>query len=98
MLVFCKHPELNAEQYGDRGRELYAVQDATIACTFAMLAATALGLACVWVGAFDNEQVRKIIGAPIEQTPVCMLPLGYAGKPAETRARRSLDSLIHRVK
>ncbi|MEW6094592.1 MAG: nitroreductase family protein [Chloroflexota bacterium] len=97
VLVFCTHPELNAERYGDRGRDLYALQDATIACTFAMLAVIAVGLACVWVGAFDDEQVWRIIGAPAGQTPVSMLPIGYPDKPAEPRTRRSLDSLIHRV-
>ena len=39
VLVFCAHPE-RAASYGERGRRLYALQDATIACTFAMLAAS----------------------------------------------------------
>jgi hypothetical protein len=32
---------------------LYATQDATIACAFAILAATALGLGTVWVRAYN---------------------------------------------
>ena len=56
VLVFCAHPALSQVRYGVRGETLYTIQDATIACTCAMLAATALGLSSVWVGAFDEEQ------------------------------------------
>ncbi|MCX7887196.1 MAG: nitroreductase family protein, partial [Verrucomicrobiae bacterium] len=42
-LVFLSNPQRNRERYGQRGAELYAVQDATIACAYAQLAATALG-------------------------------------------------------
>jgi nitroreductase len=74
---------------------LYSVQDATIACTFAMLAASALGLASVWVGAFDEDQVSRVISAPEEQRPVAMLPIGYAAGPPRQRARRKLEELVH---
>jgi nitroreductase len=59
VLVFCAYPARSECKYGNRGRRLYAIQDATIACTFAMLAATDLGLACVWVGAFNESAVHQ---------------------------------------
>jgi len=96
-LVFCAHPARAARRYGERGRRLYAVQDATIACTYAMLASTALGLATVWIGAFDDGMVRAAIGGPEGQIPVAILPIGYeAEKPARTE-RRSLEDLVHSV-
>ncbi|MCX6634499.1 MAG: nitroreductase family protein, partial [Acidobacteria bacterium] len=49
-LVFCANPARSERRYRERGARLYSVQDATIACTYAMLAATALGLATVWIG------------------------------------------------
>lgn len=98
VLVFCAHPARSEEKYGERGVTLYAVQDATIACAYATLAATALGLCCVWVGAFDPEPVRKIIGALDGQIPVAMLPLGYPGKETQVRPRRALKDLVHEVK
>ena len=42
VLVFCANPARSAAKYRERGARLYALQDATIACAFAMLAATAL--------------------------------------------------------
>jgi nitroreductase len=98
VLVFCAHAARSAERYQKRGIELYCVQDATIACTFAMLAATALGLSTVWVGAFDETAVREIIGAPQGHHPVAMLPIGYAAETPRNRPRRKLVDLVHHVK
>lgn len=97
LLVFCAHPARAAARYRQRGVRLYAVQDATIACTFAMLAAGALGLSTVWVGAFQDEAVRKAIGAPEEHLPVAMLPIGYAAETPELTPRRPLEELVHEV-
>jgi len=90
--VFCTDPERSAEKYGDRGRELYSVQDATIAGTFAMLAAVDLGLSTVWVGDFDEESVRKVVGAP--GRPVVMFSLGYAAEEPKPAGRRAIEEIF----
>lgn len=97
VLVFCTHAELNADRYGKRGADLYCIQDATIACTYAMLAATELGLATVWVGAFNEEAVRKFVHAKPGMRPVAMLPIGYAAEAPTIRSRRNLGDLVHTV-
>ncbi|MGD8208196.1 MAG: nitroreductase family protein, partial [Thiohalocapsa sp.] len=43
-LVFCSDPQRSAETYGARGRELYTIQDATIAAAYAQLAVVAAGM------------------------------------------------------
>ena len=96
-LVFCTHPELTEGRYTERGTRLYTVQDATIACSFAMLAATNLGLGSVWVGTFDEKVVRLIIGAPDSQVPVVILVIGYAAEFPEQHPRRPIDQLAHWV-
>ncbi len=98
VLVFCTHPELTNGRYTERGTRLYTVQDATIACTFAMLAATNLGLGCVWVGTFDEKVVRLIIEAPDSQVPVVILPIGYPDEFPDQHPRRPLEQLVHWVK
>lgn len=98
VFVFCAHGARAEDRYGKRGTSLYCIQDATIACTFAMLATSALGLATVWVGAFDEEMIRQIICAPEDQRPIAMLPVGYADESPRIRPRRNLDDLIHYVR
>ncbi len=96
-LVFCAHPARSAKEYSQRGASLYCIQDATIACAYAQLAATALGLASVWVGAFDATQVREAIGAGKELLPIAILPIGYAGERPEVTSRRPVESLVHHI-
>ena len=96
-LVFCAHPARSAQKYRERGTALYCIQDATIACAYAQLAVTALELASVWVGAFDEDAVRQAIGVGHELRPIAFLPIGYAAETPERRSRRALAELVHRI-
>lgn len=69
-----------AQPYGERGQQLYAVQDADAATQNFLLAAHAKGLGTVWVGAFDERQVAELLGLPGHVRPTALIPLGY---PAE---------------
>lgn len=97
VLVFCTHAKLAEGKYGKRGLQLYTLQDATIACTYAMLATSDLGLASIWVGAFNDDAVKKVIEAPEGVHPVSILPIGYAAESPEATPRRDLTELVHRV-
>jgi nitroreductase len=96
-LVFCAVPARSAAKYGRRGQQLYALQDATIACAHAQLAATALGLGSTWVGAFDEEAVRQAIGIAPNEIPIAILPVGYPAEAPGPTPRRSLTDLVHEV-
>jgi nitroreductase len=82
-------------KYGERGAQLYCVQDATIAAAYTQLAATALGLATCWVGAFDDAQVARAAQLPAGQRPVALLPVGYAAETPRRTPRRKLEELVH---
>jgi len=94
-LVFLADTEASASKYGERGRRLYAVQDASIAAAYAQLAAVGLGLATSWIGDFDERQVRRVVGASERLVPVAILPVGYAAEEPEKPPRRRLSSLVH---
>ncbi|MBI5817534.1 MAG: nitroreductase family protein [Verrucomicrobia bacterium] len=95
VLVFLAAPDRNRERYADRGAKLYCVQDATIACAYAELAATALGLSCCWVGAYEDAAVAAAVGATGALRPVAVLPMGYAAEQPSARPRRELKDLVH---
>lgn len=48
----------------------------TVATTFMMLKATDLGIGSCWLGAYDPEEVKKILGLPETATVVSILLLG----------------------
>lgn len=79
VLVFSADKEKSAARYGKRAG-LYSLQDATIACAFAMLAAVEVGLSSCWVGAFSEEDVSAAISLPKKLRPIALLPIGYAGE------------------
>lgn len=92
-LVFSADPERSEARYGKRGSELYSVQDATIAGSFAMLAAVDLGLATVWVGDFDEGKVQEILQSK-RLRPVAMFSLGYAAEQPAPSPRRPLEEIF----
>jgi len=65
-------------KYGERGRARYVPMDAAHAAQNALLQAVALGLAAVPVGAFDDEAVRLVLGAPADHVPMYLIPVGMA--------------------
>jgi nitroreductase len=93
-LVFCADAERAATKYGERGRHLFALQDATIAATYAQLATVAAGLASAWVGSFDEREVQRILDIEANLLPVALVAVGYAAELPEPTARRPLDEVV----
>jgi nitroreductase len=96
VLAFVTNPRRSATQYGRRGEALYSLQDATIACAYAQLAATALGLATVWVGAYNDRAIRDILGLPPDSQPAALLAVGYPAESPPPTQRRSLKDLVRK--
>lgn len=94
VLVFVADPRRSSRRYGRRGSELYCIQDATIGACYAQLAAHALGLGSVWVGAFDDDAVLDVIGATPDLVPVAMIAIGYPAESPDRRPRRALHDLV----
>jgi nitroreductase len=93
-LVFLAYPGRSSGKYGQRGSELYCLQDATIAATFAHLTATALGLGSTWVGAFDDDAVANAVDAPKDKRPIAILPLGYPAEIPQLTPRRAVGEIL----
>ena len=98
VLVFCAVPSRSAQQYGARGEQLFCIQDATIACAYAQLAATALGLASVWIGAVhEQEVVQEALRLPEGFWPVAFLPIGHPDESPAKPPRRPLTDLVREL-
>lgn len=93
VLVFCSDPK-RIKFTGTRGKNLFAVQDATIAASYAQLAATELGLSSVWIGHFKEKAVVEIIKTKLR--PVAIIPIGYADeKPGKKESQKIKDIIKH---
>ncbi len=76
------------------GLECYAI-DVAIAIDHITLAAIEEGLGSCWIGAFDADQVKEILGIPQEIVVVELLTLGYPEDSSEKeKNRKSLDEIV----
>ncbi len=73
--------------------EAYAV-DLSIAVDHMTLAAVSLGLGTCWIGAFDQDRAREVLGIPREYKIVTLLPLGYPADKPKPKSRKSLDEIV----
>jgi nitroreductase len=93
-LIVCADIEKSAERYGDRGKNLYAEQDATIFAAYLQLALVDAGLASCWVGAFREGKIRNLLKIPENLKLVAVISLGYPIGEKAGRRRRSFEEII----
>ncbi len=75
-------------------RANYGVVDAAIVMDHLILEATNQGLGTCWIGAFDAEAAREILGLPEDIDPIVMTPLGYSNAESRGTDRKSLVELV----
>ena len=94
VLVVCAVPNESAERYEERGATLYALQDTAALTQTILLASHALGYATCWIGAFDEDEVAKILKVPDGMRPVSIIPIGHAeGEPPKARSRKPITDV-----
>jgi nitroreductase len=92
VLVACADPQ----QSGDLRGEQYYMADLGIATQNLMLAAHDLGLGTVFVGVFDEEQLKGLLGIPPHIRIVGLFPLGYPATEAKGGPpRKPLSEFVH---
>ncbi len=77
------------------GLECFSI-DVAIAVDHITLAAVAEGLGTCWVGAFDADEVKEILGIPRDVVVVQLLALGYPEDASvKEKNRKSLEEIVH---
>lgn len=94
VIVVCANYPRSMRIYGERGR-LYAEQDATAAIENILLAVTALNLGACWVGAFNEEEVSRILRLPDYVRPMAIIPIGVPAEQPPRRSRYPIEELTH---
>lgn len=74
-IVICAEYERTLRRYGRRG-ERYVHMEVGHAGQNIYLQATALGLATVAIGAFNDEQVREVLRLDKQYKPLYIMPVG----------------------
>ncbi len=79
VIVGCTDEKI-AWKYGERGKSLYSICDVSASIQNIMLEAEENNLGTCWIGAFDEDEVAKVLNLPKNLRPIVICPVGY---PAE---------------
>jgi nitroreductase len=68
--------------------------DVAIAMDHLILAATDAGLGTCWIGAFDAQATKEVLGLPEGVEPIALTPLGYPADEPRLKKRKDLSELV----
>lgn len=97
IIVGCGYPSQAYKYTGGYGNSVDI--DVAIAIDHLTLAAVEEGLGTCWIGAFNENEVKRLLGIPDEVKVVAMTPVGYPGSPdligpARMPERKRIDETI----
>ena len=96
-IVILADPAKSNERYGERGAQLYCIQDTAIAADHMILAAYGLGIDSCWVGAFDEIEVQTAVEAPPRLRAVAIICLGYSDEAEDLTKQRLRVSEVTKI-
>jgi nitroreductase len=73
-------------------------RDPMIAVEHMVLAATALGYGTCWIGAFNEEEVKRILEIPERLKVIVLLPIGFPDETPAPRERKPLKEIAFQEK
>jgi nitroreductase len=93
VVVGCADSRIG-NRYGERGINLYSIQDVACSIMSMMLVAAENGLGTVWVGAFREGDVFEILDMPHNLRPVAIVPVGYPSRMPSAPPRVSIKEAV----
>lgn len=75
------------------GQPRYTV-DLSIATAYMILEAYEQGLGTCWLGSYDEDKVKEILGIPEDVRVVAITPLGYSAESPAPKPRKALDEIV----
>ena len=72
VLVFCSNPSRIKLNFHPEVLHKFSIQDATLAAGYAQLAAHALGLNSIWIGMFNEQLLKEVVGTDLEPSSILM--------------------------
>ncbi len=94
IFVVCTAAEKICERFGDIGENLFAVQDTAAAIENILLCAADMGLGGCFMGAFDKEKCKEIVGIKDGHKPIAMVPVGEPANILPPRARNPIENAV----
>ncbi|MBD3414579.1 MAG: nitroreductase [Candidatus Aminicenantes bacterium] len=92
VIVACGYPDRCYQHQGDYMKSWPI--DVSVALDHLMLMAWEEGLGTCWIGAFYEDEVKKVLSIPDEVKVLALTPLGYPAHQSKDRGRKELGEII----
>jgi len=93
VVVACLDRNISV-RYGERGVNLYSIQDVSASIMNMMLTAHTMGLGTIWIGAFNEFEVIEILELPDNLRPISIVPVGFPSKVPLPPRRIARDEIV----
>jgi nitroreductase len=93
LIIVCTNTSRSVSRYGRRGTD--SIIDGAFASMIILLSAVNEGIGASFVGAFEDNQIVKILGLPGHVKPIGIIALGYPAEKPERFERIELNNLVH---
>jgi nitroreductase len=95
IVVVCAETEKIKQFYGIRGERLYTIQNCAAAIENMLLTSHALGLGTAWIGAFDENMLRRAVNIPEDIRPQAIIPIGYPDEIVPAPTHYTLENVCY---
>ncbi|MCS7280343.1 MAG: nitroreductase family protein [Desulfobacterota bacterium] len=79
----------------EKDKSKFGIYDATLAGGNILLVAESLGLGTCWIGAFDEEKVKEILGIPENVKVIALITVGYPKERPDAPKRLEIEKIVH---
>ncbi|MBW2039442.1 MAG: nitroreductase family protein [Deltaproteobacteria bacterium] len=76
-------------------KSAFHIVDCSLAGANIIMEATSLGLGTCWIGAFNEERVKEILGAPAGMKVVGIITVGYPAQTPSSPPKLKLADILH---
>ncbi|MBW2969224.1 nitroreductase family protein [Candidatus Woesearchaeota archaeon] len=93
-IVVCSNPRKSERFYGNKGESFYCIQNSAAAIENILLSAHAQGLGACWIGAFEEDQVKKAASIPGNIKVMGIIPVGYSAEEPDLPEKFPLTDVV----
>jgi len=93
-IAVVSQPEKAERYYGTRGGRLYSIQGCAASIQNMMLTAHNLGLGSCWIGAFDEDEIWRILQLPEDISVQGIVTIGYAAEAPEAPPKYRIEHMM----
>lgn len=93
-IIVCTEPDRTKRFYGRSG-EKYSIQNGAAVVQNMLLAAHAEGLGSCWIGAFEDEAIKRLFNIPDDVIVQAIVPLGYPDEKVPMPLRYTMENVTY---